>query len=63
MKEQRREAKIVHDDRVEELIRHKFRNCATGSLFEASRRAVSEWFSQPTTGRQLHLLEVRQAKG
>jgi hypothetical protein len=44
-------------DRVEALIRRRFRNCVTGSLFEL-RQPRPTWFGAPTTGRQLHLVEL-----
>jgi len=49
------------DERVDEVIRRKFGNCATGSLFEAARPPMSGWFSLPLTGRQLHLIEAKVA--
>ena len=46
-------------ERVDELIRRRFGQCETRSLFEAARSPLPPWFSVPSTGRQLHLVESK----
>lgn len=58
MSERRRELGMNDDDCVEEMIRRKFRNCVTASLFEP-QRSTPAWFAPPATGRQLHFAEVK----